>query len=191
MKLREKKMEIVEAAEGCQLNQIIELYEKAFPPCERKPFSVILKKREEKSAEILYLREAGDFAGLAITAILGDLVLLDYFAVAENKRGTGIGSEVLRALLDRYENKRVIIEIESTKVDVPDHDMRVRRKHFYHKNGMTDLPFTVILFGTEMEMLSNQTKVTFEEYWKLYDTLFGPKVSGNVKLDELITREIL
>lgn len=179
-------MEIIEAAESCQLNQIMELYEKAFPPCERKPFSVILKKREEKSVEILYLREDGEFAGLMITAILGDLVLLDYFAVAEKKRGTGIGSEALGALLRRYENRRVIIEIESTRADAPDHDMRVRRKNFYHKNGMTDLPFTVILFGIEMEMLSNRTKVTFEEYWNLYNTVFGQRVSGNVKLDTLL-----
>lgn len=175
-------MEILEAADGCRLEQIEELYEKAFPACERKPFSVLLKKREEKSVEILYLRKDEAFAGLAITALWGDLVLLDYFAVAGERRGGGIGSEALGLLLERYKNKRLILEIESTEAKAPDHDMRVRRKAFYHRNKMSDLPFTVLLFGVEMEMLSNQRDIAFGEYWELYNRVFGPGASKNVKL---------
>ncbi len=174
-------MEIRQATEERELKEIFELYDSAFPASEKKPFPVILEKQKEGSVDILYLEEDGQFAGLAIMAKKGDLVLLDYFAIAGERRGNGIGSHMIRALDAHYKGMRMVIEIESTEAEVPDHEMRVKRKHFYHKNGMTDLPFTVCLFGVDMEMLSNRTEISFEEYWDLYDTIFGPRASGNVK----------
>lgn len=176
-----KKMEIREVAKERELKEIFGLYDSAFPASEKKPFSVILEKQKQGSVDILYLEEGGQFAGLAITAKKGDLVLLDYFAIAGERRGSGIGSHMIQALDAHYKGMRMAIEIESTKADVPDLKMRIKRKHFYHKNGMTDLPFMVCLFGVDMEMLSNGTEISFEEYWDLYDAIFGPRASGNVK----------
>lgn len=175
-------MKIIKVNEGKRLEEIRNLYKKAFPVCEQKPFCLLLEKQKCGCVDILALEENTEFAGLAIMAKDEDRILLDYLAVAENKRGYGIGSKALAALAEHYDGKRMIIEIESTKTDASDHDMRVRRKEFYHRNGMTDLPFDVDCFGTEMETLSNGTPFTFGEYWSIYKNVFGSKISDRIRL---------
>jgi len=169
-----------ETKEG--LENIYGLYMEAFPECERKPFEILTKKSEEGSVDILTVEEDGDFAGLAITAKSGDKVLLDYFAIDKKKRNGGIGSHALKAILEYYHGKRLVLEIESTKKDVPDHEIRARRKEFYHRNGMTDLPFMVELFGVEMEMLTNNTPMTYEEYREIYGSVFGDGPLKRIRL---------
>lgn len=175
-------MELRKVTDGQLLEKVYALYQAAFPACERKPFSLILKKQEEGRVDVLALLDEEEFSGLAIMARDQDLILLDYLAIDEEKRGGGAGSWALAALQEYYPGLRMVIEIESTGKDVPDREMRLRRKEFYLRNGMTVLPFCVDCFGTEMEMLSNGTKVSFEEYWSIYENAFGSKSSAHIRL---------
>ena len=100
---------------GERLMEIHALYETAFPAGEKKPFSMIISGQETGLVEILSAEENDTFLGLAIMAKSGDRVLLDYFAIASERRGQGTGSAVLQALKERYQGMRIIIEIESTK----------------------------------------------------------------------------
>jgi len=106
---------------------------------------------------------------------------LDYFAFAPQKRGKGYGSTALKALLEFYEGRRMIIEIETTSQETDNLEERIRRKRFYHKNGITDLGFMADLFGVRMEILSNNTRVTFDEYLELYVKTYGERMGEFVK----------
>ena len=67
---------IKEAFNDTQLERVKDLYEIAFPASEKKPFSMILEKREEGLAEILSIEDENkQFCGLLITALYNDLVL--------------------------------------------------------------------------------------------------------------------
>ena len=68
-------MELIQAVTKEQLGRVEALYLSAFPKGERKPFEIILQKREEGFVDVLALEESGEFAGLAITIKYGDLVL--------------------------------------------------------------------------------------------------------------------
>ena len=74
------------------------LYMTAFPACERKPLAVIRYKQHKKVADVWMLEDEGEFIGLAITMNGPDLVLLDYFAIDDFKRGKGYGSKALKLL---------------------------------------------------------------------------------------------
>ncbi len=164
-----------------RLDEIHSLYETAFPAGEKKPFSMIVSGLETGLVEILAVEENDKFLGLAIMAKAGDRVLLDYFAIADEARGTGVGSAALQALRKRYQGMRIIIEIESTKcVDEEELVLRTRRKKFYLRNGFTMLPYYIDLWGTEMEMLSNGQPCPYEEYLDIYTTAFGTKVSDKI-----------
>lgn len=175
-------MELIKALTKERQDKILELYLTAFPKSEQKPFSVIVQKQEEGIVDMLSIEEDGSFLGLAILVRQGDLVLLDYLAVAEEARNGGYGSLTLQALQEHYSGKRIILEIDSTKEEADDRPMRLRRKEFYHRNGMRELPYLVNLWGNEMEMMSNGTSVSFEEYYRLYLDSFGPRVSKNIRL---------
>lgn len=183
-------MIIRRAIEKESLDRILTLYKTAFPECEQKPFQLLVKKQLEGTVDILYLEEEGSFAGLAIMARERDLVLLDYFAIDDSMRNKGIGSRVLAALKDHYHDMRMIIEIESTEIECEDHEMRARRKEFYHRANMTDLPFTVSCFGTEMETLSNGTDISFDEYRNVYVQVYGADIAANIVLLKSGTKEI-
>lgn len=175
---------IKEAFNDTQLERVKDLYETAFPASEKKPFSMILEKREEGLAEILSIEDENkQFCGLLITALYKDLVLIDYFAIDEESRGRGIGSEALKIFCNRYGNKRIFLEIESTVSDKEeDHDIKIRRKHFYQRNGFGCMPYFVLLFGVEMEIMTYNGKVSYDEYHELLDKVYGEKISSHVIL---------
>ena len=174
---------LVEAYDLKRLLNIYRLYRKAFPSNERKPFVLMLKKRRKKIFEILSIEDRnGAFVGLAIIIKYRDLALLDYFAVAPGKRSSGIGSKAFQILKSRYSKYRFFLEIENTYIETPDIAERKRRKNFYLKNGMSEIPFIVELFGVEMELMGNGCKLTFEEYHSIFTGIFGKIISNNVRL---------
>ena len=175
-------MELIQAVDYERLEQIELLYLRAFPKNERKPFQLILNIREKGMGDIWSLEEDGQSVGLALTVNDRDMVLLDYFAIKEEKQGMGYGSAAIQALLAHYHGKRLLIEIESTKEQAENSKERMRRKNFYHKNSFTDLDFMADLFGVRMEMMSNHTEVAFEEYLEMYVKVFGERMREFVKV---------
>ena len=74
-------MKIIKATDEKRLKIIEDLYLRAFPKAERKPFSLMVKKQLEGTMEILSIEEENAFLGLAIFAHDKDIALLDYFAI--------------------------------------------------------------------------------------------------------------
>ena len=160
--------------------KIRKLYMSAFPACERKPLSVIRYKQHKKAADVWVVEDEGEFVGLAITMNGLDLVLLDYFAIDDFKRGKGYGSKALKLLQETYADYRFFLEIERTDVEAENIEERKRRKSFYLQNGMMELKVHAVLFGVEMELLGYQCKVSFEEYRNLYVSNYGNLARKNV-----------
>ncbi len=159
-------------ADKGQISEIKKLYKKAFPIRERKPFFLITKKQNQGSMEILSLNDEG-FVGLGITMMNKDLVLLDYFAIDVDIRGKGYGKDALRLLKNRYEGKRLFLEIEELDKSASNNEERVRRKNFYLRNGLSETGIKVDLFGVNMELLSYDCELTFDEYYDLYKNNMG------------------
>lgn len=200
-------MQLLNATSPEQLEKIHALYEKAFPASEKKPFEFILQKRETGSFEILEIAdETGIFCGLAIMMLYQNLVLLDYFAVAPECRGTGVGSAAMKALQERYAGGKFMLEIESTVglengdmnsgdgngtpkmspqvqgLPVAERKARLRRKAFYLRNSMRPMNFCVDLFGVEMEILVHGKSVTFEEYYSVLKSTVPANLIQYVRL---------
>lgn len=175
-------MRLTKAITDEQMDNIRKLYSEAFPPIEQKPFDILRKKADDGVVEFLAIEgDDGAFKGLAITALYGDMVLLDYFAVAASERGNGIGSAALALLREYYADRRFILEIERTDVEADNSGQRLKRKAFYLRNGLKPMPFLVNVFGTEMEVLTYGCKVSYEEYHKLYE-VFGKELERKVTL---------
>jgi len=81
-----------------QWAEIYRLYQKAFPGSEKKPFWMILKMYRKGNSHVWRFARNGSFAGLIITINGEDHILLDYLAVEESQRGTGIGTEILQLM---------------------------------------------------------------------------------------------
>lgn len=176
-----------------QMRHIRALYEEAFPKSEKKPFALMKKMRRDGNLEFLCVEEEdGDFQGLAIMILCGELALLDYFAIMPECRGRNVGSEALKALRQRYADRRLLLEIESTAgleeagADfglMPENGaQRLRRKNFYLRNGMEPMDYRVDLFGEEMEILTYGGRVVFEEYHAIFEKIFPKGLAKKVSL---------
>lgn len=189
-----KNIRLVKADQKGQVDHIRKLYREAFPAAERKSFALMQCKCREGVTEMLAIEdENGAFLGLAITMLDGDIVLLDYFAIAPQCREGGVGTAAFGLLIKRYEKKRFMLEIERTATESieesvaeeePDETkrqkaaermqkLRLRRKGFYLRNGMTQLPFWANVFGVDMEMLSYACPINFSEYRGIYEHVYG------------------
>lgn len=170
-----------------QEKQLRDLYEAAFPKEEKKPFSLIMQKQKEGLVEILCIEDNDTFLGLAITILYKDYVLLDYFAIEPSQRGSGVGSQVIQLLRERYVEKNIFLEIESTtpifkNVSQEELITRKRRKAFYLRNGLKPMDYYVDLFGVEMIIMIFDKPVTFEMYRELYEKTFSSEFIKNVNL---------
>lgn len=174
--------------------QIKALYVQAFPKAERKPYALMEEKQRQGRMQIWAiveentesLKKLPEFCGFAITILYKDMVLLDYFAIHPEKRGNGIGSKALKILKEKYADQCFFLEIESTSVDAKElsekeQQIRMKRKQFYHQNGMKDTGLEVILFGIQMEVLTAGKAVDYKEYHNLYEVTFGKKAAARVE----------
>lgn len=177
-------MRVTHLHREADMKALRQLYEEAFPPEEKKPFSLILEKNEAGSMEILAIEgEDGSFLGLAIFILYRDLALLDYLAVSPEWRGAGIGSRALALLRERHKEKRFLLEIEDADELTAENCVdRKRRKAFYLRNGLREMPYRVLLFGVRMQILTDGSEVPFDEYHALFPAVFSEKAGKNVLL---------
>ena len=159
------------------LKNFKKLYVAAFPKKERKPFKIITSMHKSGRADMLKIEdEGGEFLGLAFTVIGDKLVLLDYFAIEENKRCQGYGEKALALIKERYPDKPILIEIEDPDEQSANKAERERRLAFYKRCNMEINHYKITLFGVKMIMLSHGGPVPFEDYKELYSSILPLKV---------------
>lgn len=161
--------------------QIKRLYKTAFPRYERKPLLLVRIMNRKNKADIWIVEKDNEFTGFAITNNAEDLVLLDYFAIIDDKRGAGLGAEALRLLQEYYAGRRFFLEIESVDIPADNLQQRLRRKQFYLANRMTEMQVKAKVFGVEMELLGYNCQVSFEEYRSVYVLNYGERAAANIQ----------
>ena len=107
-------------------------------------------------------------------------MLLDYLAVAKNRRGQGIGSKILQKMREQYQGKGLFLEIEIVDDSAENYEERKRRKQFYLANGMKPMNVFVELFGVDMELLGYDCSLTFEEYREFYRTNYNEWAANHI-----------
>lgn len=176
-------MKILDAINSNNLANVEKLYYKAFPKEEQKPFDLILQKQKEGSVEILAIENNETFVGLAITAHYKNLVLLDYFAIEDDFRNCKLGTTAFNLIKSRYIDKKFFLEIENPEnLECNNKLERLRRRNFYLKNGVIELPYFVDLLGVEVKILANTAILTYEEYLSVYSNVFGREISDKINL---------
>lgn len=165
-----------------ELKKVKILYKRAFPKAERKPFAMILRSWCENRGEIYGVFSGDKFAGLVLTLISPNAVLLDYLAILPKFQSQKIGGAVLANLMQIYENKTIFCEIESTEnLENFEKSNKFRRKNFYLKNGFKNLGIKISLWGVKMELLSNHKNAKFDEYFKIYTYAYGANFNPKIK----------
>lgn len=141
-------------------SRICHLYEnrmrRDFPPSELKRLSSIIGMVRKDEYDVIGAYEGDEFAAYALVyRPQGEgVVLLDYLAVDENRRGRGIGTMLLGQLRSYYSEKADVILIECERpLSAPDEIGARKRIRFYARSGAVLTNVRIWLFEVEYSIL--------------------------------------
>lgn len=166
------------------LNEINDLYIEAFPKAERKPMDQIIKVCQNGYGRIIPILMDDKFVGMFITLDSdGDnTLLIDYFAIKSDYRGLSLGSKAIE-LLNKMENKTIIIEIEPCVNEASNLLQRQKRKKFYENLGFRQTDINISWFGVDLELMSLNKTINFNHYMDLLTSIFPRAyIEENIKL---------
>jgi GNAT superfamily N-acetyltransferase len=135
--------------ENWQRDAVRSVFEEAFPVWEREPFGDLAGREAAGAATPVILVDGGQPVALAVTSRLDRVQwsYLEYFAVAADRRGHGVGGQLWRAMIGdlraRRQPGRVVLDVEDpagVPAGSPDARQRERRIRFYYRQGARRLP---------------------------------------------------
>lgn len=127
-----------------------------FPRGERRPLFAIRGLYRKGQYVCIVLDEGGILAYAAfIYHNATGSVLLDYFAVAKDLRGSGIGSRFLAMLQEYWDKDGIILECEAPEsaTNAEETSIRNRRIAFYERGGAVVTTYRWQAFGVAYRIL--------------------------------------
>lgn len=111
------------------------LYYRAFPQYEQETWRRLLFKCLFRRADFLVFYDQERFVGLSYVIHHHEIHYVLYLAVNDQVRSQGYGSRILDQLKRRYASDTLILDIEQPDRMAANNQQRLRRLHFYRKNG--------------------------------------------------------
>ena len=136
--------------------EIRNLYEEAFPEEERVPWEDLMRMTDAMPLDFTAYYDVDTFVGFTIVMPREDYNWFWYFAVNEALRGKGYGQKILSHIIKRYDEKRLLLDMESPRQECDNLEQRNRRHDFYIRNGFKDtmaektfrgVTFTILMKG--------------------------------------------
>ena len=164
-------------------SNIRRLYHHAFPADERAPFWLLKRRERCNNVDWWSIYDGGTWTGFFYVIHYKDLSYVFYFAIAEQFRGKGYGSQALTQLKQEYTGRRIFLAIEQLDPAAKNYNERVNRKQFYERNGFSDLHQKLREGNVVYSLLGIGGAVRKEEYKTLIRGWAGPILSRIVKME--------
>lgn len=115
------------------------LFQKAFIPAELRPYKKMKPLFEQNQLIIYGYKDKQKLVATLLVWELENCIFWENFAVDESLRGQGIGSRVLEEVKAMYQDKTIILEVET-----PFDEMSQRRIGFYQRHEFMLNPYSYI-----------------------------------------------
>ncbi len=160
------------------------LYIKSFPAEERAPYLLLLNRAKKGKADMFCAISGDEFMGILYMLSDEKIAYIFYLAVNEEKRGKGVGGEILSAMKDYYKGKRIFLARERIEKSSPNFNERIKRRNFYIRNGFTDYPDRFIREGIVVyAFMGIGGSVSAKEYDILIKNWIGKFLTRTVRLE--------
>ena len=138
---------------------ISSLYESAFPDDEKAPFLSLIERAKKDNVDFIGYFDEDKFIGFTYLIHENDLHYIFYFAIVEECRNKGYGTDILNILKEQYKDESIFFEIETLDVNADNYEERKRRKDFYIRNGFKEsdygyyfyVDYEVMIYGEKIE----------------------------------------
>jgi GNAT superfamily N-acetyltransferase len=135
-------LEELKSADGEPFRQLFGIYAASISPREQKPEDWLRAMVAAPEYRVWIAQDTGRVLGFSILFVPpGEgFALLEYMAVAPEKRGHGFGGELFRRTVEQAVTTEgaglpVLLEVDSDREASSDRAVRARRIHFYRRLG--------------------------------------------------------
>jgi len=171
--MNEKKITSADALD----KPLRDLYERAFPVEEQIPWEDLMRLTDLMPLDFTAYYDAEQLMGLTIVYPRKTFNWFWYFAVPEERRGKGIGQQILSRLIARYQDDMNILDMESPEQICQNSEQRKRRHAFYLRNGFRDtgvgrsfkgIDYTIMMMGHGTFTLQDYDEIIAElrNFWE-------------------------
>lgn len=155
--------------------EVKHLYTTAFPKEERAPFSLLMHRVNNGRDSFYAVEDKDEFVGLVYTIRKEKLLYVFFLAVAQEKRGMGYGTRILRCIKRLNPGCVISLMIEDTEdTSADNYEERINRLGFYKANGFKQLHIRVNEAGVAYELLGTEDSVTQADFLALMKDYVGP-----------------
>lgn len=149
-----------------ELPALTRLMERAFPANERMPMSTLLTR---PGSDMLAFLENGEFRGFISLLTRMDICHILFFAMEEDARGRGLGTEALATVRQLKPGLRLIADLEAPDAQAPNAAQRLRRWRFYERCGYAPTGVTYRWRGEHYAIVASGGTVTDDEFRRFWD----------------------
>jgi len=172
-----------------EYSSVKQLYTNAFPSNERAPFFLLQARAYSESSDFWSIYADGKWVGIAYVISCKKMSYLFYLAVAENERGQGFGSAILRTLRRMYEGQRFFLAIEPPEeANAPNREERIKRRQFYMKNGFKPVPFQIREGPMIYDVMSTSSELSADDFKELAESYLGKVIASALPM-KMIPKE--
>lgn len=123
-------------------NTFAELYnimEYSFPEDERRDRDEQYDIAENSAFHALTAEENGAVIGFMTFWEIAECVYIEHFAISRERRGKGLGAEMIKRFCERFRGRRIVLEAEPPALG----EIAARRVEFYRRLGffLNDFPY--------------------------------------------------
>jgi GNAT superfamily N-acetyltransferase len=180
-------LEPLTSADGAPFRELYAIYAASITPREQKPEDWLRAMVVAPEYRVQIAQDAGRVLGFSILFVppAGGFALLEYMAVASERRGHGFGAKLFvrtveQAVTPEGAQLPVLLEVDSDREASSDQAIRARRQRFYRRLGcmkIAGLRYLMPLLGVgaapEMDlMISPGTQVPVRDLERWLRTIY-------------------
>lgn len=122
-----------------EFSTAMQIYENSFPANERQSLDTITDRVKSGYEELYCLMNSEELIGFALIKDLcyDNFSLLDYFAISDHHRGSGVGTYFISELINYKKDRKIIIEVEKYNTEI--NDLKYGRAKFYFRCGFREI----------------------------------------------------
>lgn len=143
MKAHDIQLRRVRSTHEPDFKDLVAIYTEAHPQSERKSPERLSAMIQQPGYFFLVAVESSVVVGFSIVRVFddSDAALLEYMAVAQDRRNQGIGQQLFTqtANLGEISSRFLLAEVDSEKRPADDRADRIRRKNFYRRLGCREV----------------------------------------------------
>jgi GNAT superfamily N-acetyltransferase len=134
------QVEQLKSCGGPSFRELYEIYAASIVAREQKPEAWICAMIRAPEYRVWVMKGAGRVKGFSILFLppAERFALLEYMAVAPERRNRGVGSELFKQTVERAvtpEDRPILLEVDSDREACDDQQIRTRRQQFYRRLG--------------------------------------------------------